>query len=440
MKDEQIIESLSRCAQRLDGSESELDGLATLASRARFVLIGEASHGTHEFYRDRARITQKLIADHGFMAVAIEGDWPDALRVEQYVRGRSDDGDAEEALQDFERFPTWMWRNRDVLAFVDWLRDHNDENDLDVGFYGLDLYSLHRSMSSVVQFLETVDPEAATEARARYACFDHAGGDPQLYGLAASRRLRDCEDDVVRQLVDLRRRRLDVQHGDATLADQAFFAEQNALVVKNGETYYRQLFEQRANTWNIRDRHMVETLEALAAHLERRNEQPAKVVVWAHNSHLGDALATEMALRDEVDVGQLCRARWGKEVFLLGQTTYRGSVTCASDWDRPAERKRVNPGRPDSWEGLLYEVPHPRFWIDCHHPNAVEALAEHRLERMIGVIYRPETERQSHYVDARLGLQFDAVLHSDTTVGVQPLEAVGATEEGELPETFPSAM
>ena len=438
-------EAVREAAHRLTGADRDYDPLMALIGDARFVLLGEASHGTHEFYRERARITQRLIDEKGFAAVAVEADWPDAYRVNRYVRGAGDDFDAVEALADFRRFPRWMWRNTEVVEFIDWLRAHNDAlppNAERTGFYGLDLYSLHASMKAVLQYLEQVDPDAARRARARYACFDHFGPDPQIYGfIAASDLDRSCKDQVVSQLVELRRRAAEYARRDGSIAEEEFFyAEQNARVVKNAEEYYRSMFFGEVSSWNLRDGHMVETLETLVAHLGRQGRR-AKVIVWAHNSHLGDARATAMGRRGELNVGQLVREKYGRDAVLIGFTTDHGTVTAASDWDSVAERKRVRPALAGSWEALFHTSLPSRFLLIWRGDRALrEALCEPRLERAIGVIYRPETERASHYFEARLSDQFDAVLHFDETRAVEPLEYTAEWETGELPETFPFAV
>jgi erythromycin esterase-like protein len=407
------------------------------------VLIGEASHGTHEFYRERAQITKRLIVEKGFTAVAVEADWPDAYRVNRFVRGTGDGVTAIGALAGFQRFPTWMWRNADVLDFVGWLRAHNDTLSSDapkVGFYGLDLYSLHASIAAVIDYLETVDPAAAQRARERYACFDYFGENPQLYGYATSRRsIESCEDDVVNQLVEMESRTTELMHRDGRVAEDAFFsAEQNARLAKNAESYYRAMFRGRIESWNLRDTHMAETLAALIAHLKRQGGR-AKVVIWAHNSHLGDARATERSDRGQLSLGQLVRERYGQEAVLVGFSTYTGAVTAASDWGAPAERKRVRPGLAGSYEALFHAVDIPRFLLSLRGGGEVADVLRHaRLERAIGVIYRPETERVSHYFQARLADQFDAVLHFDETRAVEPLERTGQWEQGEVPETFPA--
>ncbi|HEU4599935.1 MAG TPA: erythromycin esterase family protein, partial [Solirubrobacterales bacterium] len=389
------------------GSRGDYDGLLEAIGGSSLVLIGEASHGTHEFYRERARITRRLIEEKGFGAVAVEADWPDAYRVNRYLHGAPDDADAEEALRGFRRFPTWMWRNAEVLDFVGWLRSHNEHRAEaeKVGFFGLDVYSLFSSIEAVISYLETMDPAGAERARERYSCFEQFGGE-QAYGRAATLGISaTCERGVVEQLLELQRNADAYLRRDGFAAeDEQFCAEQNARVVAGAESYYRSMFGSPASSWNLRDRHMAETLGYLRAHLGRHG-RPAKLVVWEHNSHLGDARMTEMSRRGELNVGQLARERHGEDAFLIGFTTYAGTVTAASDWGGAAERKHVRPALSGSWEELFHQVPQERFWLDLRTPGAAEALAGPRLERAIGVIYRPETERQSHYFLADLSSQ-----------------------------------
>jgi erythromycin esterase-like protein/predicted phosphoribosyltransferase len=422
-----------RGVRRLTGAEDDYDQLIERAAGARFVLLGEASHGTSEFYRERAEITKRLIAEAGFTAVAVEADWPDAYRVNRYVRGESDDDSADEALSDFRRFPAWMWRNAEVAEFVTLLREYNDvlgDPGRKVGFYGLDLYSLTTSMDAVVEYLERVDPEAAQRARERYACFDQFGRDPQVYayeaGIAGA---ESCEAQAVEQLIELRELAAEGAGDGRIDADGHFYAAQNARLVVDAERYYRATFRGGVDGWNVRDGHMADTLDALVAHLERTSGS-AKVVVWAHNSHLGDARATELGQAGELNVGQLVRERHGDESLVVGFTTYAGTVTAASDWGGPAERKRVRRALPGSWEELFHGSGPPRFLLSSPPPGR-------RLERAIGVVYRPETERISHYFHARLADQFDAVIHIDETHALEPLEHSVQWEAGELPETYP---
>ena len=439
-----LSDRVSKVAEPLAGSPDDYDSLVDLIGDARFVLIGEASHGTHEFYRERAVITKKLIYQRGFNAVAVEADWPDAYRINRFVHGVSADVDSVEALSGFKRFPQWMWRNADVLDFVGWLREHNDDQgfgDRKCGFYGLDLYSLHASIEAVLEYLKKVDPDAARRAREHYGCFEHFGEEIQTYGYAAGFGLTPtCEDAVVKELVELRRKAMDYLQRDGQVAADAYFcAEQNARVVRNAEEYYRSMFRREVSSWNLRDTHMMESLISLTDHLGKSGT-PAKIVVWAHNSHLGDARATQMGERGEFNLGQLVRQRFKKEVVLIGFTTYEGTVTAASDWDAPAERKNVRPGHPESFEALFHEVDVPRFYLNLRNNDVSSALRDERLERAIGVIYRPETELASHYFKARLSDQFDAVLHFDHTRAVEPLERTAEWELGEVEETYPSGL
>jgi erythromycin esterase-like protein/predicted phosphoribosyltransferase len=424
--------------RELTGTATDYDPLVERAAATRVFLIGEASHGTHEFYRARADLTKRLIAEAGYTAVAVEADWPDAYRVNCFVRGAGDDAGPEEALGDFRRFPAWMWRNRDVAEFVGWLREWNDalpEGAPKVGFYGLDLYSLHTSMEAVVEFLEQVDPQAARRARERYACFDHFSRDAQLYGYQAGLGTAEpCERQAVEQLVELQRRRAELAGAeDRVREDRFFYAEQNARLVVNAEQYYRAAFLGGVESWNLRDMHMADTLDALVAHLARTRGS-TRAVVWEHNSHIGDARATEPGEAGELNLGQLVRERYGRQAHLVGFTTFTGTVTAASDWGGPAERKRVRPALSGSWEQRFHERGVPRFLLDP------EGLGGRRLERAIGVIYRPELERRSHYFHARLAEQFDAVIHIDETHALEPLERTSQWEAGELPETFPSGV
>jgi erythromycin esterase-like protein len=437
---------LRAAAQPLHGSSHDYDRLLALIGDARVVLIGEASHGTHEFYEERARITRRLIEEKGFTAVGVEADWPDAYRVNRFIRGAGDDDSALAALGGFERFPAWMWRNQDVREFVEWLGAHNAHlprgSSQVVGFYGLDLYSLYNSIRAVIAYLETIDKDAARLARARYACFEHFGEDPQAYGYAASYKLdRSCEEKVIRQLEDLRNREVEYSRKDGKIAeDEFFFAEQNARLALNAERYYRTMFGGRVSSWNLRDTHMAETLEELIAHLGRRGDRP-RAVVWAHNSHLGDARATEMGEQGEHNLGQLARQRYGDVVFNIGFTTMSGTVTAAEDWDEPPQQMTVRPAMEGSVEALFHGVGLPRFWLDLRSGGpASDGLRKERLERAIGVVYRPRTERASHYFHARLAEQFDAVIHIDETSALVPLDRPEGWHAGEVPETYPTGV
>jgi erythromycin esterase-like protein len=445
---------ITQTAHPYRGSPRNLDPLVEQAADRRFVLLGEASHGTHEFYRVRAELTKRLIEEHGFSAVLVEADWPDAYRVNRYVQHARQEPDASEALGDFERYPRWMWRNEDVVELVEWMRvrDRDHAPAERAGFYGFDLYSLHRSMNAVIDYLDEHNPDAARRARERYACFDHFGPDAQAYGYAAGRRgAETCEDEVVEQLVELEQNRAQLltdkmRARDGTMAEEEFFfAEQNARVAKNAEEYYRSMYYGRASTWNLRDQHMAETASSLLDHLQKQG-RTGKAIIWAHNSHLGDARATAMSRRGEHNVGQLLRQRFGDEVLNVGFTTYEGAVTASSNWGSHAEYKRVRPGLAESFEALFHRAGPSYFLLDLHADAELdEALAEPRLERAIGVIYRPETERVSHYFDARLSEQFDWVIHMDVTSAVVPLDPSTLWQDAarggvDMPETYPFGL
>lgn len=436
--------NLRHAAHPLTGAASDLDPLMDTIGDARIVLLGEASHGTHEFYRERARITRRLIQQGGVRAVAIEGDWPDAHRVDRYVRGVPGDGDAEEALRGFRRFPTWMWRNAEMLQFVGWLRDFNDrrpEGTHPVGVYGLDLYSLGASMEAVIRYLDAIDPDAAKRARKRYECLQPFTRESAEYGRAVLLGVSEsCRREVLAELVELRRQAGEYLSRDGDIAEDDYFvAEQNAAVVADAEEYYRTMLGAPAASWNLRDRHMAEVLDHLVAHVGRHNDA-GRVIVWAHNSHVGDARFTEMARRGELNLGQLMRERHPRDVAIVGFTTHSGTVTAAAGWGEEAEQKTVLPAMPGSYEALLHDVGVPAFLLSPLAGEVEHMLGEPKLERAIGVIYRPQTERQSHWFVADLAAQFDALVHVDRTRAVEPLERGPTWIAGEPPETYPSAL
>lgn len=421
-----LVEVINEAAIPLE-KPTDYSSLMEQIGDARFVMIGEASHGTHEFYQTRIEITQQLIQERGFMAVAIEGDWPDAHRVHRYIQGRSDVDDSKSALDDFKRFPTWMWRNTTMPPFLKWLREYNELPTTvnKVGFYGLDLYSINASMQAVINYLTKVDPKAADQAKKRYACFDHLNIDPQMYGYLTNTRIKkSCIVEVLETLHELQHSAFKFLHDkDKSAEDDYFFAEQNARLVKNAEVYYRSIFEGHITSWNIRDKHMVETLNAIADHLEHRFNKPAKIIIWAHNSHLGDARATEMGERGEVNIGQLVREQHA-DTYSIGFSTYDGFVTAASGWDEPAQCKKIVPGLPGSYEELFHFVCYKSFILNLIGNDRLEHFLKiPRLQRAIGVIYRPETERLSHYFFTRLPYQFDSIIHFDKTKALQSLES-----------------
>lgn len=415
--------------------KDDFDPLLELIGDASFVLLGEASHGTHEFYKTRAEITKRLIQEKNFNIIALEADWPDAYKINRYVHSELPKANAFDAISEFKRFPAWMWRNTEMLEFIEWLYNYNKNINSKTNIYGLDLYSLHRSMQAVISSLLLIDPKSAEQAKKRYACFDSFGLEAQQYGYFATLYPdNSCKSQVEQQLVDLIKRSFsDIR--------EAFYTAQNARVVKNAEHYYRSLFEGGpADSWNVRDRHMMETLEAICAYYEKSGKKP-KVIVWAHNSHLGDARATQISSYGEINLGQLVKERHGKNAISIGFTTHNGTVSAASEWGGDVERKRVRPALAGSYEQLFHDIQVPKFLLLTKaNPDIEKLLAQERLERAIGVIYQPNTERASHYFYASLSEQFDAIIHFDTTSAVEPLEKSAGWLEDEMPETFPTGI
>jgi protein-L-isoaspartate(D-aspartate) O-methyltransferase len=427
-----LPQRIAAAAERFESIEgAEMDGLLERIGDARVVLLGEATHGTSEFYRMRARISQILIERKGFSMVAVEADWPDAGRIDHYVRHRETPPSAWKA---FTRFPEWMWRNREVEEFVEWLRRHNTNRPYEdrVSFHGLDLYSLYISINAVLRYLEDVDPEAARIARSRYGCLTPWESDPATYGrLVLTGRYRECERDVASMLSDMLRSRAQYSARDGErFAD----AVHNARLVANAERYYRIMYYGSAESWNLRDTHMFETLSELL----RARGPGAKAVVWAHNSHLGDARHTEMSARGEHNLGQLCRESYGSEVYSVGFATDRGTVAAADEWDGPMKIKQVRPSHADSYERQCHESGVPSFFLALKKdPKLSRQLLVPRLQRAIGVIYRPQTELASHYFQAVLPRQFDEYCWFDRTSAVQPLDTVRLKG---MPETYPFGL
>jgi len=429
--EDKLVKKVAGAAEPF-GSIDTVD-LAPLLERigdARVVLLGEASHGTSEFYRMRERISRELIVKKGFRFIAIEGDWPDAARVDHYVRHleyRASEWTA------FARFPTWMWRNNEVRDFVNWLREHNaaTKNESRVAFHGLDLYSLYVSIRSVLNYLDEVDPHAAKVARERYGCLTPWQGDPATYGHAAlTGSYRTCEPHVMQALKDLLEKRLSYAAHDG---ERFFDAVQNARLITNAERYYRIMYYGSRASWNLRDEHMFTTLKNLLAFYGT----DSKAIVWAHNSHVGDSAATEMAARGEHNIGHLCRQEFGGGAYLVGFGTNSGTVAAASDWDGPMEIKTVQPALPNSYERLCHATGRGRFMLglcDRADLTGAQGLGKPHLERAIGVIYRPETERASHYFQAILPRQFDEYIWFDDTRAVTPFDTA---ELAGLPDTYP---
>ena len=427
------VRSLSRPLR----SPADLDPLLDRIGDGRYVLLGEASHGTHEYYSWRNALSRRLIEEKGFSFIAVEGDWPDCYRVNRYVKGYPDSGDsAREVLHNFERWPTWMWANYEVIELVKWLRQHNDRrtDGQKAGFYGLDVYSLWGSLYQVLGDLGKHAPSALPAARRAFQCFEPYGEDVHEYARATRWVDESCEDEVVALLAELRRSAQAHPHDGR---EAHFNAEQNALVVKNAEHYYRTMVQGRSESWNIRDRHMAETLERLMKHHGLR----AKAIVWEHNTHIGDARFTDMADDGMVNVGQLVREGHAEEgVTLVGFGSYRGSVIAGDEWEAPMERMVVPPGRPGSWEEVLHRAGTDDRLLLLDEARANEGFLEERGHRAIGVVYHPDNERYGNYVPTVLPDRYDAFLFLNETRALQPLQEAIARTKGEVPETYPSGV
>lgn len=412
------------------------------------VLLGDGSHGTSEFYSARAEITKRLIERHGYTMVAVEADWPDAEAIDRYVRLRpgpkSQIGGTAKGYEPFNRFPTWMWRNSEMQQLVEWMRDRNQglPPEKRAGFYGLDLYSMGASIRAVIDYLDRVDPQASKQARRRYGCLEPWIDEPTAYGLASLKGMEDCEARVMKMLSDLLERRLEYAQFDLRDADESHSGEQNAHLVRDAEQYYKAMYYSSASSWNLRDIHMFETLQRLLKH-----HAGQKAIVWAHNSHVGDARFTSMGFRrKELNIGQLCRERLGPEnVTILGCGTHTGTVAAAHEWDDDMEVMVVRPSREDSWEIIAHNTGIPSFVLDLRRDSTNVTLrsalaAEQRLERFIGVIYRPDTERISHYSQAFLHQQFDGYIWFDKTQAVNPLEIIQPATPLGKGETYPFGL
>ncbi|HEX8359783.1 MAG TPA: erythromycin esterase family protein [Longimicrobium sp.] len=409
------VEIVRNAAHPLTGAAADYDPLMSAIGESRFVLLGEATHGTHEFYTQRARISRRLIEERGFAAIVVEAEYPAARRVHAYLQGRGDPS-PEAALAGFTEFPLWMWRNAEVRDFLRDLRALNAASPGRVTFVGMDVYSLYASQDDVIAYLSRVDPAAAARARTRYACFAPYGRDPQEYGSeAAGTPAASCATQAAEQLAEMQQRA-----ASAPADPELFDAVQSARVVRGAEEFYRRNFQPGEGAWNARDRHMAETLTALAAHLEARGQR-GRIAVWAHNSHVGDARATEMGARGQLTVGQLMRQRNPNETFLLGFTTFEGEVVAATSWGAPGRSTALRQALPESYAALFHQTGVPSFLLVLRGSPAAPALSDSRLERAVGVVYAPQTERQSHYFQARLAEQFDAVIHIDRTTAVSPL-------------------
>jgi erythromycin esterase len=434
MADAALIDAVGEAGSPLRG-DADLDPLLERIGDAHVVLLGEASHGTSEFYTWRDRISRRLIEEKGFSFIAVEGDWPDCHAVNRYVKGKGEArATARDVLHAFERWPTWMWANEEVVALAEWLRQHNRTVDEErrVGFYGLDVYSLWDSMSTVIEFLEAVDPGAAARARTAYGCFDPYEQDVQDYAMATALVPTSCEDEVVRILSTLRQNAREYRERDR---DGYFDAEQNALVARNAELYYRTMIRGGAASWNVRDTHMMETLQRLLKH----HGPDSKAIVWEHNTHVGDARATDMARAGMVNVGQLARQEWGGDVVIAGFSSYAGTVIAGRGWGAPMERMTVPAAREGSWEAVFHAAEASDRLLLLDALDDAPGALDPRGHRAIGVVYDPAAERFGNYVSSVLPYRYDAILHLDRTEALRPLH-YPAHADAEPPETYPSGM
>ncbi|KAJ5183514.1 hypothetical protein N7492_001130 [Penicillium capsulatum] len=414
------------------------------------VLLGDGSHGTSEFYQARAEITKRFIEKHGYTMVAVEADWPDAEAIDRYVRMRpgpkAQIGGIARGFEPFKRFPTWMWRNREMQDLVEWMRDWNKDKPPErrAGFYGLDLYSMGASIRGVINYLDSVDPATGKEARIRYGCLEPWMEDPTSYGLASIRGMEDCESQVMDMLRHMLEKRLEYMQSDPRDGEEYHSGKQNAHLVRDAEKYYKEMYWSSASSWTLRDTHMFDTLNRL---LQHRPPPAHKAIVWAHNSHVGDARYTSMGTRrNEINIGQLCRERYGHEnVAILGCGTHTGTVAAAHEWDEDMQVMNVNPSRDDSWEIVAHDTGIPSFLLDLRRTRLDPALrlalsGEYRLQRFIGVIYRPDTEKISHYSHAVIHKQFDGYVWFDRTRAVQPLETIQPATPLGKEETYPFGL
>jgi erythromycin esterase-like protein len=425
---ETLVDQIRATTRKLEDSQ-DLDPLLDRIGDARYVLLGEASHGTSEYYTWRTRLSQRLIQEKGFSFIAVEGDWPDSYQLNRYIKGYSKSGEtAYKVLRNFERWPTWMWANWEVVTLAEWLRQYNQAHDQKVGFYGLDVYSLWESMRAIIDYLEQIDPDAARVARQAYMCFEPYGEDVQTYAWSTTMVPQSCEDEVIDLLLEIQRKAPQFPED----SEESFNAIQNALVTVNAERYYRAMVRGGSDAWNVRDHHMVDTLDQLMQH----HADGAKAIVWAHNTHIGDARATDMAATSMVNVGQLVRERhMDQGVILAGFGSHHGSVIAGREWGAPMEKMRVPEACENSWEDLLGRASATNKLLILEDVRRMDEFFESRGHRAIGVVYHPGRERYGNYVSTVLPHRYDAFLYIHETQALHPLHVPSDT--GRPPETYP---
>lgn len=419
-----LLKAIRDSINPLSNNQRDFYPLLDRIGDAHFVLLGEATHGTSEFYSARAQITSLLIKEKGFNVIAAEADFPEVQPVNQFLKDTDKRIPAIRAFDGFKRFPTWMWKNKEMLSFFEQLQliNLNKPPEQKIAFYGLDLYSMYSSIEAVISYLDKVDPPAAQQARKRYACFYKYGNDDDSYGQAMSYVKENCQQQVINQLVELQKKKTEyLSKNNLGESEDLFYAEQNALVAKDAEQYYREMFNKRVKTWNLRDLHMADMVDAISQHVSKITGK-AKTVVWAHNSHVGNALATEFSESGELSLGQMVLFRHWADSYLVGFTTYKGTVAATSEWGAEVEKKTLNPALEDSYEELFHNTDIKSFVLDLNDLSTnLEALKQNHLQRSVGVVYTPESERSSHYFNARLADQFHAVIHFDSTNAIEPI-------------------
>lgn len=419
-----LINTIRNTVNPLSNDPKSYYPLLDRIADAHFVLLGEATHGTSQFYAARAQITSLLIKEKGFNVIAVEADFPEVQPINQFLKDSQFRKSTAESLDGFKRFPIWMWKNKEMLSFIEQLKDINLQKppEKKIAFYGMDLYSMYSSIEAVISYLDKVDPDAAQMAKKRYACFYRYGSDDDSYGQAMSYVKENCQKQVVDQLIELQKKRNEyLQENSLQGNEELFYAEQNAKVAKDAEQYYREMFSRRVKTWNLRDLHMADMVDEVSNHVKKISGT-SKIVVWAHNSHVGNALATEFSESEELSLGQLVLFRHWGDAYLVGLTTYNGTVAAASQWGAKVEKKTLNPALDGSYEELFHNTDIKSFMLDFNDlPSDLNTFKQNHLERSVGVVYTPESERVSHYFNARMADQFHAVIHIDHTSAVEPL-------------------
>lgn len=432
LNEDEVVNSISEHAYPLK-SKADLQPLFDRIGDARIVMLGEASHGTHEYYTWRAHISKRLIEEKGFSFIAVEGDWPDCYLLNRFIKGYdTEHKSVREVLEEFNRWPTWMWANWEIVALANWLRDHNTRLAADkrVGFYGLDVYSLWESMESIMKYLKKTDPSALKVAEKAYQCFEpYKENEGQAYARASKFVPDLCQTEVVSLLKEIRQK-LPTYNSDY---ENVFNAEQNALIAVNAERYYRAMIEGGPHSWNVRDRHMADTLERLL----KFHGENSKVIVWEHNTHIGDARATDMLDDGMFNIGELARVEHhDKGVVLVGFGSYEGTVIAAREWEARMQKMNLPPAQKGSWEYLLRKAgKEDKLLLLDDFTNNNTLMQNYIGHRAVGVVYNPKFERNGNYVPTILPVRYDAFIYLDETKALLPLHI--KPDGHQTPETYP---